>query len=76
MCALLSSLQRSVQSPAQEQESTSSAFSTSGGMQARNDSEGCKLSSTDTQQWQSTLGYTADTASLGKERSYGRGVVV
>lgn len=82
MCALLSSLQRSVQSPAQEQESTSSAFSTSGGMQARSDSEGCKLSSTwepkqeDSSKCQSTLGYTADTVSLGKERSYGRGVVV
>lgn len=32
VCALLTSLQRSVQSPGQEQESTSGAFPTSGGM--------------------------------------------
>lgn len=82
MCALLTSMQRSVQSLAQEQESTSSAFPTSGGMQARSESKGCKLSSTwepkqeDSSKCQSTLGYTADPVSLGKERSYGRGVVV
>lgn len=82
VCALLTSLQRSVQSPGQEQESTSGAFPTSGGMQARSDSEGCKLSSTwepkqeDSSKCQSTQGYTANTVSLGKERGHGRGVVV
>lgn len=75
MCTACQCAERSVRSPAQEQESTCSAFSTAGGMQARSDSEGWKCSSTweprqeDSFKCQSTLGYIADPVSLGKERA-------